>query len=177
MDNDKPDGPVDTLRRSIRIPGFDYSQPGSYFVTISTQNKRCLFGSVIDHQMFQNKAGLVIRESWLWLSRRYSSFLTLDSWVIMPNHIHGILVITKSDPKSQPLGNLICAFKNISRTKLCSERLLDPNERLWQRNYFEHVIRNEQDLYRIRQYILDNPTQWAVDRENPQRDGDYGHDN
>ena len=81
-------------RRSIRLPGYDYSQAGAYFVTICTQNRRCLFGNVVNVEMVLNHAGRVVAESWQWMGEQYEH-VELDEWVIMPNHLHGIIVISE----------------------------------------------------------------------------------
>ncbi len=117
---------------------------------------------------------MVAAESWQWLARQFS-FVELDKWVVMPNHLHGIIVILDDEirrvdsriaPKRKTLGRLIGAFKTIS-TKRFNEMRDAAGASFWQRNYYEHVIRNEKALNRIRQYILDNPLRWETDPENP----------
>jgi REP element-mobilizing transposase RayT len=174
-------------RRSIRLQDYDYSQPGAYFVTICALDRECLFGDVRCGKMALNELGEIVAESWQWLERQYE-YVEMDEWVVMPNHLHGIIVImdfgddsctggsrtartrtapTGSDqPKREPLGRLIGAFKTVS-TKRVNQIHNTPGAKLWQRNYSEHIIRNENELNRIREYIAQNPAKWEFDRENP----------
>ena len=171
-------------RRSIRLKGYDYSQAGAYFVTICTQNRACLFGEVVDGKMRLNEAGRMVLVEWNALSERFP-VVELDAFVVMPTHIHGIIVITndivgaglvpapeRATTRVAPtIGDVVGAFK--SRTTVLYTRGVKQSGwatfpgRLWQRNYYEHIIRNEESLNRIRQYILNNPSRWAMDRENP----------
>jgi putative transposase len=233
-------------RRSIRLKGYDYSQAGVYFVTICTQGRACLFGEVIDGEMRLNDAGRMVVAEWERLPVSFPN-VVLDAFVVMPNHIHGIVILT--DPAddatdgataigatisgattggaatggattrvapttagddatpvgaglvpalstmarndatpvgaglvpapsvpvpSTPaptLGDVIGAFKSrvtveyIRGVKTFGWTPFD--RRLWQRNYYEHIIRNEETLNCIRRYIAENPIRWAFDRENP----------
>jgi len=163
-------------RRTIRLRGYDYSQAGAYFVTICTQNRECFFGDIVNGEMRLNSSGECVADKWQWLGHHHD-FVELDEWVIMPNHMHGIIVIvddcrggsrtapTRTAPtvKRKPLGRLIGAFKTVS-TKHINETRGTPGTRLWQRNYYEHIIRNENELNRIREYIVNNPSQWPSDR-------------
>jgi len=122
-----------------------------------------------------NEIGNIVADSWKWLAMQYD-YVELDEWVIMPNHIHGIIVVNdrcRGDlriaptGKRKPIGRLIGAFKTVS-TKHINIMRGTPGIPVWQRNYYEHIIRNEDALNRIRQYITDNPMRWASDRENPE---------
>ena len=171
-------------RRSVRLQGYDYSQTGAYFVTICTQERVCLFGEIVDSEIRLNEAGRVVERCWLDVPQHFPH-IELDAFVVMPNHVHGIVVITDGlvgaknfsplpqrntasrRPTGTPsgtIGSMIRGFK-IGVTKWFRVNL--PTQTVWQRNYHEHVIRNDDALNRIRQYILDNPLQWAFDRENP----------
>jgi len=165
-------------RRSIRLSEYDYTKGGAYFVTICTANRECLFGQVLEGEMHVNEFGKVVLECWEWLSKPYS-YATLDARILMPNHLHGIIVINDDDsqkggsrtaptifPKRKPLGRLVGAFKTVS-TKRINELRQTPGFALWQRNYYEHIIRNENSLNKIRDYILGNPSRWVLDQENP----------
>ena len=188
-------------RRSIRLKGYDYTRAGAYFVTLCTQDRACVFGSVANGEMRPNEYGREVAGCWLWLAERYP-YVTLDEWVVMPNHVHGIIVITDGNDraggsdggrggsrtaptgprnaptgsvgqpavpmKRKPLGRLIGAFKTVS-TKHVNEIRSTPGAKLWQRNYYDHVIRDDLSLRRIREYIANNPSRWALDRENPVR--------
>ena len=169
-------------RRSIRLPDYDYSQPGAYFVTISTQSRLRLFGYVEDADMRLNEAGRLVARCWEWLAVRYRH-VSLDQWIIMPDHLHGIIVLN-DDPrrggsraalpgKRKPLGQLIGAFKTAS-TKRLNEVSETPGATVWQRNYYEHVVRDEEELAPItsglaavREYIAHNPARWREPIENP----------
>jgi REP element-mobilizing transposase RayT len=158
-------------RRSIRLQGYDYSQTGAYFITVCTQNRECLFGGIVNGEMWLNEAGKFVADSWKWLAEQYDH-VSLDAYVVMPNHLHGIIVITdgcrggsRTAPtgKHKPIGRLIGAFKTVS-TKRVNELRHTPGTKLWQRNYWEHIIRDESELNRIRDYIRNNPAQWETDK-------------
>ena len=162
-------------RRSIRLQGYDYSQAGAYFVTVVAHQRECLFGDVVGGGVVLNEFGRVVANTWEWLENQYS-YVALETWVVMPNHFHGILLIqddgrggsrTAPTPmKRKPLGRLIGAFKTVS-TKQINLLRDTPGIPIWQRNYYEHVIRNDDDLNRIHRYIESNPSMWADDDENP----------
>ena len=151
-------------RKSLRLKAYDYSQPGAYFVTLVTHNRNPLFGEITD-EMLLNAQGRSISESWIWLETRHP-FVELDEYVVMPNHLHGIISITDHDKQRKSLGQLIGAFKT-KTTKQANLLLSTPGQMLWQRNFFERVIRNSQELERAREYIVNNPTKWSLDGENP----------
>ena len=164
-------------RRSIRLKGYDYSRPGAYFVTIVVHDRLCLFGDVVDGEMRLNEAGGLIVEAWEWLEERYP-YVELDAYVVMPNHLHGIVVLTDEGwegddggPRNVPmgrktLGRLVGAFKTVS-TKRFNGMQGTPGERLWQRDFYERVIRDDRELDLIREYIEGNPAKWETDEENP----------
>jgi len=170
-------------RCSLRLKGYDYSQAGAYFITICTQNRECLFGHVLDGEMVSNDAGRMVAEEWM-KSADIRNEIELDAFVVMPNHVHGIVSIRRGDrpvaptpepipasgPKPKSIGSFVAGFKS-TVTKQVNELRGTPGAKLWQRNYYEHVIRDEDDLNRIRQYILDNPARWAKDENNPDRFG------
>ncbi len=164
-----------STRRSIRVPHYDYSQPGAYFVTICAEGRRALFGKIVDAQMRPDDAGTMITDCWLRLPFKFPT-VELDQFVLMPNHLHGIVVIAEApDDRSlgaaTALGMIVAWFKTMT-TNACirgvKERGWSPfRSRLWQRNYYEHIIRGEKSLDAIREYIAGNPANWAADRENP----------
>jgi len=153
-------------RRSIRLKGYDYAQAGAYFVTMCTRDRACFFGDITDGRMCLNDCGQLIADSWRWLSARYP-YVGLGEWVVMPNHLHGIIILTEPDGRGgsrtaptqnrKSLGRLIGAFKTVSTKRLNVIRHT-PGESVWQRNYYEHIVRDEESLARIRQYIIDNPS-------------------
>ncbi len=170
-------------RRSIRLKGYDYSQAGAYFITIVTQDRTCLFGAVVDGEMRLNEFGEIVAWTWRDLPNHVLN-MELDAFVVMPNHVHGIIVIT--DASANPVGagaepapteraptkryalpEIMRQFKTFSARRI-NEQHGTPGLPVWQRNYYEHIIRNDYELNRIREYIVNNPLQWALDRENPE---------
>ena len=170
-------------RRSIRLKGYDYSQAGMYFVTICVQKHTCLFGEIVDGEMFLNDYGKIVQTVWDKLPQHYDN-IQLDKFVIMPNHIHGIIVITgdvatvgaglkpaptviaippTATPTKHGLSEIIRALKTFSARKI-NELRNSQGEKLWQRNYWEHIIRNEQSYQRIANYIISNPKNWNHDK-------------
>jgi len=169
-------------RRSIRLPEYDYSQPGAYFVTVCTQERGPLFGEVVDGAMRLNEAGRTAQACWEEIPTHFRG-ITVDAFVVMPNHIHGIVIITDrrgtacraptgmerfGEPVAGSLPTIMRSFKS-AVTKRVNELRGTPGVRLWQRNFYERVIRGEEELKRARQYILDNPLRWHLDPENPTR--------
>ena len=185
-------------RTRMRLQSYDYSTPGTYFVTIVTQNRRCLFGEIESDEMHPNDAGEMVGATLEQLPKRFQS-MGLDRFVVMPNHIHGLVVIDSSvgaplvgahtDEEEQvsesgtsmlnraatraapTLSNIVGAFKSITTGEYIRGVKTSGwpafQGRLWQRNFYDHVVRNEEDLHRVRQYILENPLKWALDSENP----------
>ena len=160
-------------RRSIRLAGYDYAQPGAYFVTLCVQDRLCLLGEIAHKAMTFSDWGRIAAQSWTWLRDQYP-YVSLDVWVVMPNHLHGIIVLlddavgARHDAplRRKPLGQLVGAFKTTC-TKKINQLQGTPSAKFWQRNYYEHIVRDERDMARIRQYIIDNPRRWEEDRDNP----------
>jgi putative transposase len=172
-------------RRSIRLKNFNYAQIGAYFVTLCTYNQECSFGNVIDGKMVLNDAGRIAVDEWK-KSAIIRNEIELDEFIVMPNHIHGIVIIVKScrgdrpvaptkpiatmnkykpnGPPPKSIGSLIAGFKS-AVTKGINENRGTPGMPVWQRNYYEHIIRNKNELHRIRQYIRQNPERWGLDGE------------
>lgn len=152
-------------RKPLRLPGYDYSLPGTYYVTIVTFNRLCLFGYISDTQMCLNPIGKMLENQWLHLPKRFAN-LEIDEFVIMPNHFHGVITLLNDASPTPTLATIIRAFKSSTtyRWHLIRSGGEGP---LWQRNYYEHIIRSEQDLDRARQYIRSNPTAWEQDKERP----------
>ncbi|GBC96100.1 hypothetical protein HRbin16_01901 [bacterium HR16] len=187
-------------RHSIRLPGYDYTQAGAYFVTLVTHQRECLFGEIVDGEMLLNEIGRIVRDEWFRSAEiRREIVLDPDEFVVMPNHIHGIVWICDIEddvgadgvgadgvgahgvgahgvgahgraplpgqrlPRS--LSSFIAGFKS-AVTKRINEYRGTPGVPVWQRNYFEHIIRDDGELERIRRYIMNNPALWKEDREN-----------
>jgi REP element-mobilizing transposase RayT len=159
-------------RRSIRLQGYDYSQAGLYFITICCQNRECLLGEMVNGEMICNDAGEMVQTAWNDLSNHYGH-IKLDTFIIMPNHIHGIIALTnvragfKPAPtgKRHGLSEIVRALKTFS-ARHTNETRNTPGTKLWQRNYWEHIIRNENEYRRISEYITHNPTKWEQDKLN-----------
>jgi len=197
-------------RRSIRLLHYDYSTPGYYFVTICTYKKYYIFGEIIDGKMVLSKNGCFVEQYWSDIPEHYPNVKT-DAFTVMPNHVHGILIIgcdhdgrrggvTPPNGKmcieydhdgrrggvTPPLhetfngSNVDCRAQHVQRptlgqiigyykyqsTKQINETNKTPTKRVWQRNYYEHIIRNDIALNNIRKYIIKNPTNWETDRNN-----------
>ncbi len=158
--------------RLRRLRGFDYAGCGEYFVTTVTHRRECLFGTVVGSVMRRTSAGDAVHRAWLALPERYP-FLSPDSFIVMPNHIHGILVFGPEHvlardgglltPGRVHLDRVMRAFKSTSAIAV-NRTLGRAGVPLWQSGYFEHVVRNERALERIRGYIDGNPEAWPKDR-------------
>lgn len=205
---------------SIRLQGYDYSQPGAYFITIVTHNRQCSFGNIIDDEMMLNEFGVLVKNEWL-KTGIIRPNIVIDAFVVMPNHLHGIIIITDNDeysrdcrnsrdsrrdtlqrvftetethsetetdtvsesktktgtktieqfgkPTKNSIPTIVRLFKSTTTKQINQlrrdtlQRVSTPMQPLWQRNYYEHMIRNEVELNRIRQYIIDNPKKWKTD--------------
>jgi REP element-mobilizing transposase RayT len=164
-------------RRSIRLKGYDYAREGMYFFTICTYDRQFLFGNVVNAEMKLNGFGHIVAEE----CRKSTDIrheIELDMFTVMPNHLHGIVMVTDRDvgatgrspfpsgPSKRSLGAFVGGFKSAVTTRI--NQLRDtPGVPVWQRNYYEPVIRDEESLNRIREYIADNPIRWEFDAENP----------
>lgn len=164
-----PYNPDRPRRNSLRLKGYDYTQPGAYFVTLCTKNRECLFGKIVGGIAQLNEYGNIVVQSWQWLEQQYS-YVELDAWVVMPNHLHGIIIITdtSSNMKRKTLGRLVGAFKTVSAKKINQSRQT-PGFPVWQRDFYDRINRNDRSLERTRQYIVDNPLKWHEDADNPDR--------
>ena len=207
-------------RRSIRLQGYDYTQAGAYFITVCTQDRECLFGDVVTvgatprgcPTVVLNDAGRMVQTVWDEIPFHYPG-MEINEFVVMPNHIHGIVVIVGATPRGCPVltrgcpasipcgcpdpdvgtcgqaqgpaptantgplsvGDIVHRFKTMT-TKRYADGVKQSGwrsfpGRLWQRNYWEHIIRDEMELNRIREYIRNNPVQWESDRLNMQKNG------
>ncbi|MDA8216790.1 MAG: hypothetical protein M0Z94_04150 [Dehalococcoidales bacterium] len=176
-------------RCSVRLPAHDYGGPGAYFITVVAQGGEAVFGNIAgDGVLVAEEAGRIVRATWEGLERRFTG-LTLDAFVLMPNHIHGVVVIepacrgavsAPSPRQGAPSSGIeaaapptgvslarVVAYLKYQSTKSINAARGTPGLRVWQRNYYEHVVRNDEELNRIREYIMTNPPRWALDRENP----------
>jgi len=162
--------PVYHQRHSIRLKGYDYSKEGAYFVTVVTQDRNNLLGEILDGQMRLNDFGKIVQNTWDDLIN-HNDHIELDDFVAMPNHVHGIIVITNAEMERddrRSVSEVVRQLKTFSARRINVKRAT-PGVPVWQRNYYEHIIRNEDDLNRIREYITVNPMRWQDDEENPLR--------
>ena len=157
-------------RHTIRLKGYDYAEEGGYFVTIITQGREMLFGRVVDGEMVLNEFGRIVENSWNDLIN-HNADIELDEFVIMPNHVHGIIVLEPSDraglePAPTVLSEIVRQFKTFSARRINQLRHT-PGKPVWQRNFYDHIIRDEKDYEAVVNYIYLNPQSWAKDDENP----------
>ncbi len=157
-------------RKKNRLQEFDYSQSGYYFVTLCTNNHKLFFGKIINGKMILNQFGESITSNWIKIQTLHNN-IELDEFVIMPNHIHGIIIINY-------VGDAKFASPTMDRTKMLLSKIIQQFKRactieiknklsfrlpLWQRSYYDRIIRNEKELYQIRKYILQNLLKWEIE--------------
>ena len=155
-------------RRPLRLPYYDYASAGAYFITICTWRRTCLFGDVRDGAMRMNRSGEIVETCWRDLPNHYPH-VKLDSFVVMPNHLHGIIVLEPAadlPEKRSAIPEIVRAFKSFSARRINTLRNASGRS-LWQRGYYEHVVRNEIPLAEIREYIDSNPARWLADHNHP----------
>ena len=168
-------------RRSIRLKGYNYAQDGLYFITICCHDRICRFGKVVNGEMVLNECGQMAYDEWVKLPERFPNF-ELDVFQIMPNHMHGIIALhnvagfTPAQNNAKPqndlrttarvaptVSDIVGAYKSLVANgclgvfKLKNEMM----GKLWQRNYYEHIIRNDQSYQTISEYIINNPAKWV----------------
>jgi putative transposase len=174
-------------RRSIRLKEYDYAQEGAYFITICTHQRHCVLGGVFGTEVKLNEWGIIVHQEW-YRSVAMRTEIESDAFVVMPNHIHGIILIhpvgaSGRSPKvdmrciygnpdnvgcaKRSLASFIAGFKSAVTTRVNTLRGT-PGKPFWQRNYHEHIIRDVESLYQCRTYIEQNPLKWAIDKENPE---------
>jgi len=171
-------------RKITRLKGYDYSHPGAYFVTVCVHNRECLFGEITGNDIRLNEYGMIAKDEWI-KSPDIRKEIKLDEYIVMPNHIHGIVWIDsvgangrsplhRTNMGSKTLSSFMAGYKSTVTKQINGLRRL-PGIPVWQRNYYEHIIRNDAELNRIRQYIIENPLKWNMDSENPNNiiKGDY----
>jgi len=182
-------------RRTIRVKNYDYTQAGGYFITICTRGRECLLGEVVNGMVQLSETGRLVESVWL-QTAIVRPDIELDAYVVMPNHFHAIFFIHESPgvagathrvaptknhysadekprrpagPMAGSVGAIIAQFKSLVSKRINPKQHLGRS--IWQRNYYEHVIRNEQSLNHIREYIVTNAQRWDLDRENLQSTG------
>jgi putative transposase len=156
-------------RRSIRLRGYDYSQAGAYFVTICAHDRERLFGDIVSGALQPNSCSRLVVDWWNTIPEHFPS-VELDEFVLMPNHLHGIVVLaarTLASAQPPTLGRVIAYFKYQS-TKGVNQIRPPPGAPVWQRNYYERIIRDQEALQRVREYVVNNPQRWEIDQLNPE---------
>ena len=168
-------------RKSIRLQGYDYSRAGAYFITICSYEKEMIFGRVVGDRIDLSDLGVIVYEE-LIRSTEIRSEIDLDEHEIMPNHIHAIVLITDSGivgatggaptkvagPRPKSLGSFASGYKS-AVTQRCNKTYPQSSRTIWQRNYHDRIIRDDDELEAIRRYIRQNPQAWNRDRHNPNR--------
>jgi REP-associated tyrosine transposase len=149
-------------RHSVRLRDYDYRRAGAYFITVCVQDKRCVLSRIVNDAVMLDRAGRVVQSVWDSLPDRFPG-LDVDAFVIMPSHVHGVIVLP--DGGKGPLGEVVRTFKAASTRLIRTSGFPDFG---WQRSYYEHVIRGEDELERVRAYVVGNPARWETDRENPE---------
>ncbi len=162
-------------RRSLRLRDHDYASRGAYFVTICTHNRAAVLGCIRNDRVDLSRLGSMVEAEWQTTSHLRDD-VRMDAYVVMPNHLHGILWL-RGDHEGEPipgkgrrrrtLGSIVSAFKAAAtRVARAEHGWQGP---FWQRNYYERVVRDREELLRLREYIKLNPLRWALDEENPDR--------
>jgi len=165
---------------STRLAGWDYSSVGWYYVTLCTKNRVCILGDIVDGTIRLSAIGEIVAHEWQ-KTEGIRPHVSLDEWVIMPNHLHAIIAIkdtektvetprwgvSKADQvtlKSDSIGSIMGQFKSN-----CTKRIRAAGFRdfAWQPRFYDHIIRNEESLSEMREYIAGNPMKWELDRNNP----------
>jgi len=190
-------------RRSIRLDGYDYSQAGAYFISICVHDRECLLGEIVDGEMRMNQFGRIVAAEWIRLGELRKE-IALGESVVMPNHFHGIVIFNeyigvgaihelplrelphrelpqfhespqtaRQQRRKMALPTIIGRFKMMTAKRINMDRHT-PGVSLWQRNYHEHIIRNEADYKRIAEYVATNPQRWVEDKLHPDNVGGAG---
>ena len=166
-------------RKSTRLKGYDYTAAGWYFVSICVHDWEYLFGNIVDGEMQVNQFGKIVSQCWNDIPVHFE-YTELDEFVVMPNHFHGIVIIDRSGTACRAttderqfgksiagsLSTIIGSFKS-AVTRSTNILRKTPGTAVWQRNFYDRIIRNDRELFNIRQYIITNPLKWEIDREKP----------
>ncbi len=158
-------------RKSLRLKDWDYSSTGMYYVTVCTQGRKYRLGHVVDERVILSDEGKIVFDCWNNIPIHFD-YVRIHEFVIMPNHMHGIIEIVDT-PKNvgarhaspllrKPLGTIVGSFKS-AVTKHINETRNSPGHPVWQRSFHDHIIRNDEDLIRITKYIRENPAKWQYD--------------
>jgi putative transposase len=161
-------------RKKQRLPRFDYSAPGAYFVTICVKNMQCRLGEICKGNMVLNEIGEIVKKQWNWLFKQYC-YTQIDEFTVMPNHLHGIIHIVGNGrdsslqvSKVKSIPELVGAFKTTSSKTI---HLVGHSDFRWQKSYYERVVRDEKELHLIREYINNNPISWELEKSDSNMKG------
>ncbi len=153
-------------RRSVRLAGHDYASAGWYFLTICAARRGDLFGRVVDCTVELNRFGAIVHEEWERIATVRAE-ITLDEWIVMPDHLHAIVHLqfaleqeASSQRAARSVSSMVAGFKSAVTSRI--NKLREQPTQVWQRNYWEHIIRDERDLNNTRRYILENPQRWTT---------------
>lgn len=159
-------------RKTYRLPGYDYSHGGYYMITMRTQGRIEYFGKINNERMELNQCGLIVNQIWQWLPQQYP-YVSLDEYIIMPNHFHGIVYIDQEQrwaARVPPLPRMVNSLSRVMAAfKVRTSKLIHQSGLLefkWQRSFYDNIIRNGMQLENFRRYIRENPTKWWRDRSN-----------
>ena len=167
----------DYYRRSVRLKEYDYSQPGAYFITILASDRSHIFGKIADDQVQLSEIGRIVKHEWLRVEKRFPH-VQLGAWIIMPNHFHGIVNLIETETNIHPSngralehfgspvsGSIPTIIRSFKSSVTQQYQLLTQNysTKIWHRGYYDHVIRDEEDLENTHNYILNNPFKWIED--------------
>lgn len=164
------DDEIPHRRKRVRLEGYDYRQPGSYFITICTEQRLPLLGEIVNGDMRPNDVGRMVKQVWASLAQSFRG-ISLDAMVLMPDHLHGIVTLgwDPDAPATPALGDVVRYFKGRSTTRYFAgvrEQGWDPVPgRLWQQRYFDRIVRSQHELDAIRTYIEANPMRWWERRQ------------
>lgn len=157
-------------RNSVRYPGYDYAQAGTVFVTLCTSGRQRLFGEVVDQAVSLSPAGELVQHAWQCIPERFPGVL-IDAWIVMPDHLHGLLMMGAGPGPELRLGavksgDIVRWFKSATvsgyRRGVVEGGWMPYEHHLWQRDYYDHIVRNDADLDRVRDYIAANPSRWLT---------------
>jgi REP-associated tyrosine transposase len=165
--------PLPPRRSTLRLKNFDYSTAAVYFLTICTSERKTTLGAVREGMAQPSVVGRIVSACWFELPYHYAR-LELGAFVVMPNHVHGLISLRDSvgaglrpAPTTATVSEIVGAFKSFSSRRIHATNASSP-KKVWQRGFYEHIVRNRDECERISRYVLQNPARWEFDRENPQ---------
>lgn len=161
---------------TMRLPGANYSDPGIYFLTLCSANREPLFGKIVNSEMVTNQFGSIVWEVWKGLPKRYPQ-ISIDTAIVMPNHFHGIVIIHEKSVEitdEHPIERgerrkmtipLIVGYLKMTSSKMINQIRNSPGVAVWQRGYFDRILRDDTDYDELSEYIFTNPQRWGIDKD------------